>query len=92
MAGLSICELTTYRWSFEEDVHHYASAGVGALGVWRQKLSDCGESHARQLLADHHLRVSSLFWAGGFTGACERRNQCKHHSDADMERRRRDEL
>lgn len=69
MAGLAICELTTYRWSFEEDVLHYAAAGIEGIGIWRQKLSDYGEQPARELLAEHRLKVSSLFWAGGFTGA-----------------------
>ena len=71
MAGLAICELTTYRWSFEEDVQHYAAAGIEGIGVWRQKLSDYGEQQGRELLAEHGLKVSSLFWAGGFTGSGE---------------------
>jgi sugar phosphate isomerase/epimerase len=69
MAGLAICELTTYRWSFEEDVQHYAAAGMEGIGIWRQKLSDFGEQQGRKLLAEHPLKVSSLFWAGGFTGS-----------------------
>jgi len=68
MAGLAICELTTYRWSFEEDVQHYAAAGIERIGIWRHKLSDFGEKASRDLLAQHQLKVSSLFWAGGFTG------------------------
>ena len=71
MAGLAICELTTYRWSFEEDVQHYAAAGIEGIGIWRQKLSDYGEQQGRELLAEHGLKVSSLFWAGGFTGSGE---------------------
>jgi sugar phosphate isomerase/epimerase len=69
MAGLSICELTTYRWSFEEDVQHYAATGIEGIGIWRHKLSDYGERRGRELLAEHRLKVSSLFWAGGFTGS-----------------------
>ncbi len=69
MAGLAMCELTTYRWSFEEDVQHYAAAGIEGIGVWRHKLSDFGEKQGRALLAEHQLKVSSLFWAGGFTGS-----------------------
>ncbi|MFN0020835.1 MAG: sugar phosphate isomerase/epimerase family protein [Pirellulaceae bacterium] len=71
MAGLAMCELTTYRWSFEEDVHHYAAAGIESIGVWRHKLSDYGERLGRELLAEHRLKVSSLFWAGGFTGGSD---------------------
>jgi sugar phosphate isomerase/epimerase len=69
MAGLAMCELTTYRWSFEEDVQHYATAGIEGIGIWRHKLSDYGEKEGCALLAEHRLKVSSLFWAGGFTGS-----------------------
>lgn len=69
MSGVSMNELTTYRWSFEEDVLRYAAAGITALGVWRQKLSDFGEEKGAELLRDAGLSVSNLLWAGGFTGS-----------------------
>jgi sugar phosphate isomerase/epimerase len=69
MARLSMNEMTTYRWSFEEDVARYAAAGIGAIGVWRQKLSDFGEDKGVELLAESGLKVSNLLWAGGFTGS-----------------------
>lgn len=69
MAGLSINEMTTYRWSFEEDVTHYRDAGIGAIGVWRQKMADYGEERALSLLEESGLKVSNVLWAGGFTGS-----------------------
>ena len=81
MAILSMNETTTFRWSFEEDVAHYSAAGIPALGVWRQKLSDCGQAKALQLLKRHGLEVSHLFWAGGFTGS-EGRNYRESIEDA----------
>ena len=69
MARLAISELTTYRWSFEEDVELYRALGVSAIGVWRQKLADVGEEKGAALLAQSGLQVSSLQWAGGFTGS-----------------------
>ena len=72
MAELSMNETTTFRWSFEEDVAQYAAAGIPAIGVWRQKLSDCGLAKARDLLHQSGLKVSHLFWAGGFTGSDDR--------------------
>jgi len=69
MAQLSINETTTFRWSFEEDVLSYAATAIPAIGVWRQKLSDCGEARGIELLAESGLKVSHLFWAGGFTGS-----------------------
>lgn len=69
MSQLSMNETTTFRWSFEEDVAHYVAAGIPAIGVWRQKLSDCGEAKAIKLLQQTPLKVSHLLWAGGFTGS-----------------------
>jgi sugar phosphate isomerase/epimerase len=69
MAQLSMNETTTFRWSFEEDVANYAAAGYTAMGIWRQKLSDCGQSKALELLGSQGLKVSHLLWAGGFTGS-----------------------
>lgn len=69
MTQLSLSETTTYRWSFEEDVMNYSAAGIPAIGVWRHKLSDFGETKAAELLAERGLKVSHLFWAGGFTGS-----------------------
>ncbi len=69
MVRISMNELTTYRWSFEDDVQHYADTGVDAIAVWRQKLSDFGESKGVELIRDSNLTVSCLMWAGGFTGS-----------------------
>lgn len=69
MAQLSMNETTTYRWSFEEDVTNYLAAGISAMGTWRQKVSDCGEAKAIDLLAESGMKVSHLLWAGGFTGS-----------------------
>lgn len=69
MAMLSMNETTTFRWSFEKDVAEYSAAGIPAIGIWRQKLSDCGQARAIELLAESGLRASCLLWAGGFTGS-----------------------
>ncbi|MEK6237380.1 MAG: sugar phosphate isomerase/epimerase [Planctomycetales bacterium] len=69
MVRLSVNEVTTYRWTFEEDVTHYQAAGISAMGVWRQKLSDFGEEKGIELLQETGLQESNLLWAGGFTGS-----------------------
>ncbi len=66
---LSMSEVTTFRWSFEQDVFNYAAAGYESIGVWRQKLADFGEEAGIDLLVESGLRVSHLLWAGGFTGS-----------------------
>jgi sugar phosphate isomerase/epimerase len=65
---LSVAEVSTYRWSFEQDVQRYRQHGFSAMGVWRMKLADYGEAKAAEFLHEHGMRVSSLNWAGGFTG------------------------
>lgn len=69
MPRLSMNELTTYRWSFDEDIFEYERAGYKAIGLWRRKLADFGEERAIDLLAESELAVSTLFFAGGFTGS-----------------------
>lgn len=69
MGRLSISELTTLRWTLEEDLERYAELGIRAIGVWRQKLLDAGEEKGIELIAESGLAVSSLQWAGGFTGS-----------------------
>lgn len=68
MLELSMNEVTTIRWSFEEDIENYRQAGYRSIGLWRQKLSDTHEELAVDRLAESGLRVSSLACAGGFTG------------------------
>jgi len=66
---LSMNEVTTYRWSFEQDVSRYEAAGYDGIGVWRQKLADYGEGRGIDRLAKSSLKVTNLLWAGGFTGS-----------------------
>ena len=53
MLRLSVSELSTFRWSFEEDVLHYHAAGFEAIGIWRPKLSDYGEEKGFELVLEH---------------------------------------
>ena len=62
-------EMTTYRWSLLDDVMGYREGGYQAMGVWRPKLSEFGEERGIELLRDSGLAVSSVSWAGGFTGS-----------------------
>lgn len=66
---LAINQLTTYSWSFEQDVSEYARIGASGIGIWRAKLTDYGVEKGADLIREHDLRVSSLHWAGGFTGS-----------------------
>ncbi|HEY6565182.1 MAG TPA: TIM barrel protein, partial [Pirellulaceae bacterium] len=66
---IAVNQISTFHWTFEEDLRHYREAGLTALGVWRKKLDDCGTERGLDLLHESGLRVSSLSWAGGFTGS-----------------------
>ena len=70
MVRLSISEFSTYRWSLEQEVIELSRRGIQNIGVWRAKYSDFDSDFAADLLYLNDLRVSSLSWAGGFTGSC----------------------
>lgn len=66
---LSVNQSTTLRWSFEEDVVRYRLSGIDAIGLWLPKLLEYGEERALDWLSENGLTVSTLSYAGGFTGA-----------------------
>ena len=65
MTRLSMNEMTTYRWTFAEDVTKCVEHGISAIGVWRRKLADFGDERGIEMLAESGLVVSNLMWAGG---------------------------
>jgi sugar phosphate isomerase/epimerase len=69
VARLSINEMTTYRWSLAEEVTAFREAGIDAIGIWRPKLTEFGEERGIDLIRESGLRVTSVSWAGGFTGS-----------------------
>lgn len=69
MPRVSINEMTTFRWSFDEDVTNYRDCGIDGIGVWRRKLAEFGEERGCELLRDSGMTVTSLSSAGGFTGS-----------------------
>lgn len=67
--GASLSELSMVRWDLEQELEHLTRHGIDGVGLWRTKLSDIGVATARSLLGRYRCRVSSLQWAGGFTGS-----------------------
>jgi sugar phosphate isomerase/epimerase len=68
MKRFSINEVSTFHWTFEEDVARYRTFGFGGIGLWRHKLSDYCDQTIAELVRRSGLAVSSVQWAGGFTG------------------------
>ena len=66
---LSVSEFTTHRWNFCQDVVRYAAEGINQIGIWRTKMDDFDREEAVDLLFEMKMNVSSVHWAGGFTGA-----------------------
>ena len=65
---LTVNQRTTCRWSLAEAIAGCEQAGLGGLGLWRPKLSECGEDQAVERIRESGLAVSSLSWIGAFTG------------------------
>jgi sugar phosphate isomerase/epimerase len=68
MRKLSISEVTTHGWTFEEDVKNYAANGLDGIGVWRDKLDTFGQQKGVELLRNTNLQVANLVDAGYFLG------------------------
>lgn len=81
MLRLSVNELSTPKWNFEEDVIHYHHAGFSAIGIWYPKLAEYGEEKGCELLLEHGFTISSLTYHGGFTG-CNGKNFRQNMCDA----------
>lgn len=63
--SLSLNTATTKRWTLAEAVDGAARAGLGAIGLWRDRVDEIGAATAAKLVTDAGLRVSSLC-RGGF--------------------------
>ena len=68
-ARLSVNQVTTIRWNLEQIVVACQETGINSIGVWRRKLEEFGEERGIDFLLESELHVSSLSWAGGFTGS-----------------------
>jgi len=67
IAKLSINQATTRaQWSLREAIEGYAAQGVTGIGIWRDKLAECGVAEAAGLLKDHAMTVTGLCRGGMF--------------------------
>src|SRR5215204_7537834 len=72
---LSLDQKTTNNWSVREAAEGCAHAGIGLIGLWRDKVSETGLFESARVVQDAGLRVSSLCRGGMFPAvdAAERR-------------------
>ncbi|MGV9800554.1 sugar phosphate isomerase/epimerase family protein [Mycobacterium sp. NPDC003449] len=66
---LSLNTMTTKSFTLREAVEATASAGLSAIGLWRDRVAEVGLDTAAKLVRDNGLRVSSLCRGGFLTGA-----------------------
>jgi sugar phosphate isomerase/epimerase len=68
MFELAISQMTTVQWNLVDEVACLVDHGIDALAAWRPKMTDQGLAAAGAILEAAGVRVSSIHWAGGFTG------------------------
>jgi sugar phosphate isomerase/epimerase len=68
MFDFAISQMTTVQWDLAEEVACLVDHGIDAVAAWRPKVTDLGTASAGALLEAAGVRVSSVHWAGGFTG------------------------
>ena len=64
----SVSELSTLGRSIEQDAESLSHRNFNAIGLVRQKVHEYGLEKTGELIDEFQLKVSSLAWAGGFTG------------------------
>ncbi|NQV28053.1 MAG: sugar phosphate isomerase/epimerase [Rhodopirellula sp.] len=65
----SVNQMTTLHASFKEDLTIRQLAGVSAIGLWRKKIEEFGEQNAVEAVRESGLDVTTLSYAGGFSGS-----------------------
>ncbi len=69
MLPFAVSQLTTFRWSLEQELECFFDHAVDGIGLWRPKLTDYDLDVAVEMISESGIQVSSLQWAGGFTGS-----------------------
>ncbi len=73
MSRLSLNQATVKRWDLAQTVDGCVRAGIGAVGLWRDRVAEVGLAEARHLVRRTGLHVSSLCRGGFFTAEGEER-------------------
>ena len=69
-ARLAINQATNrLQWDLRAAIEGYARCGITGIGVWRDRLDECGVAEANKMLGDHGMTVVGLCRAGDFPTA-----------------------
>ncbi|HEX2681611.1 MAG TPA: sugar phosphate isomerase/epimerase family protein, partial [Candidatus Dormibacteraeota bacterium] len=66
---LSLNQMTTPRWTVREAVDGCARHGIRYIGLWREKVTECGIAESARIARDAGVGVSSLCRGGWFPAA-----------------------
>ncbi len=77
LSRLSLNQYTTRRWGVREAVDGCARAGIGWIGLWRDKVAEAGLRESARLVRDAGLRVSSLCRGGMFPAVTAAERQAR---------------
>lgn len=69
LSRLSLNTATTKSWTLAEAVDGTVRAGLGSIGLWRDRVAEAGLAESAARVADAGLRVSSLCRGGFLTAA-----------------------
>lgn len=73
---LSLNQYTTHGWTLREAVEGCRRAGLNWIGLWRDKIAECGLQESARVLADNNVRVSGICRGGWFAaGSAAERQQ-----------------
>ncbi|MCC6484691.1 MAG: sugar phosphate isomerase/epimerase [Armatimonadetes bacterium] len=84
---LSLNQYTTHDWTLAEAAEGCFRAGLQWIGLWRDKIAECGLDRAQRLLRHNGLRVSGVCRGGWFPAA----NSAERQDRIDDNRRAIDE-
>jgi sugar phosphate isomerase/epimerase len=69
LARLSLNQITTNAWDMAETIDGCARAGIGWIGLWRDKVQRLGVAETAKRMSNANLRASSLCRGGFFPAA-----------------------
>jgi len=77
LGRLSLNQATTQHWGMAATIDGCARAGIGWLGVWRDKLAELGAAETARRLRSSGIRASSLCRGGFFPAASAAERQAR---------------
>lgn len=77
LSRLSLNQITTNGWNVREAVEGCQRAGIGSIGLWREKVREYGLAESRRVLEDSGLHLSSLCRGGWFPASTRAERQVR---------------